>query len=229
MDKEHKKKLIMKYGRILSSIFRFVNWNKKHIHGHNNEIRMSGVFSKHCRFHIKGNNNSILIKGGITRLSYCTFIILGNYNKITIDADSNLNNATFHIENDHGSIHLNQHVTITGATNFAVIEGKSISIGEDCLFSDQIEFRVGDSHSIIDSETGKRINPSMDIAIGNHVWIGHDCKILKGAKIGDNSIIATGSIITKKQYPEHSVIAGIPAKVVKQNINWKPERIAIQQ
>ncbi len=228
MDKERKNRIISKYGRILSAVYRLVNRNIKRIHGSSNRISMSGVFAKHCKFQIEGSNNSIIICGGLTKLNFCSFVILGNNNKIKIDADSILNGVTFYIENDNGSILLDRHVTIFGNTNLAVIEGRSIHIGEDCLFSDQIEFRVGDSHSIIDLESGNRINPSMDINVGNRVWIGHDCKLLKGATIGNDSIIGTGSIITNKHFPGHSVIAGIPAKVVKQNVKWKAERIPVQ-
>ena len=118
-------------------------------------------------------------------------------------------------------------MTISGRTDFAVIEGKSIHVGEDCLFSDQIEFRVGDSHSILDAVSKKRINPSMDINIGNHVWIGHDVKILKGANVGNNSIVATGAIVTKNEYPSNVIIGGV-GKILKENVDWCAQRIDIQ-
>ena len=53
-----------------------------------------------------------------------------------------------------------------------------------------------------------------EIVIGNNVWIGRNVTILKGAKIGDNCVIATGSIVTK-EIPSNCVAAGIPAKAVK--------------
>ncbi|GEM_PF-1230138 len=53
-----------------------------------------------------------------------------------------------------------------------------------------------------------------EIIIGNNVWIGRNVTILKGAKIGDNCVIATGSIVTK-EIPANCVAAGIPAKPVK--------------
>ncbi len=45
--------------------------------------------------------------------------------------------------------------------------------------------------------------------------------ILKGATIFDNSIVAFGSIVTKSFTETNVIIAGIPAKIVKTNINWK--------
>ena len=99
-----------------------------------------------------------------------------------------------------------------------------IIIGEDCMFSNAIEIRTGDSHSVIDNTTNSRINLSKDVFIGNHVWLGSGAKILKGVVIEDNSIVATQSVVTNL-VPSNSIVAGIPAKVIRQNINWMRERI----
>lgn len=60
------------------------------------------------------------------------------------------------------------------------------------------------------------------ITIEDNVWITMNCIILAGVTIGKNSVVAAGSVVTKSQ-PPNSLIAGNPAKVVKQiektNIN----------
>jgi maltose O-acetyltransferase len=58
------------------------------------------------------------------------------------------------------------------------------------------------------------------VKIGDNVWIGHDVTIMKGVTIGENSIIATGSIVTK-DVPHNSIAAGNPAKVIGE-INPEP-------
>ena len=80
-------------------------------------------------------------------------MVKGNNCRILFGRDSNLNDVTLYIEDDGGRIELGKHTTITGKTELAVIEGKSITIGDDCLFSSDITFRVGDSHSILDMAT----------------------------------------------------------------------------
>ncbi len=55
---------------------------------------------------------------------------------------------------------------------------------------------------------------SSPIIIGNNVWIGRNATLLKGVKVGQGSIIAANSVLTKT-YPPYCVIAGNPAKVVK--------------
>ena len=75
---------------------------------------------------------------------------------------------------------------------------------------------------------GKRTNPSKDINIAQHVWIGSKVTITKGAAVAKDSIIGTGSIVTKVFDQPNVVIAGIPAKIVKENVSWINERIPIE-
>lgn len=61
---------------------------------------------------------------------------------------------------------------------------------------------------------GWEFTPS-PIVLGDDVWIGANCTILKGVTIGSGSIVATGSIVTAGNYPERSILAGAPARVIK--------------
>ncbi|MBL7716936.1 MAG: acyltransferase [Bdellovibrionales bacterium] len=58
--------------------------------------------------------------------------------------------------------------------------------------------------------------PGEPIVIGNDVWVGANVTILKGAKIGNGCVVATGSVVVRGDYPDRSVLAGSPAKVIKQ-------------
>ena len=76
--------------------------------------------------------------------------------------------------------------------------------------------RDSDNHTIVrDGYT-----PTAPIKIGNHVWIGVNCTILKGVTIGDGAIIAAGSVVTK-DVPAHSLVGGVPAKVIRTDVEWK--------
>ena len=57
--------------------------------------------------------------------------------------------------------------------------------------------------------------PGEEIVIGDDVWVGANATILKGARIGNGSIIASGAVVLRGNYPENSLLAGNPAKVVK--------------
>ena len=56
------------------------------------------------------------------------------------------------------------------------------------------------------------------------MWVGNQVIILKGTEIADNCVVGSGSVVTKK-FTNNLVIAGNPARVVKENIDWKFERI----
>ena len=92
------------------------------------------------------------------------------------------------------------------------------------MFSSGIILRNGDSHAILDVSTNKRINNANSINIGNHVWMGADSKVLKGSIIGNNSIIATGAIVSGNCSNNNSIYGGIPAKKLKNGIDWIRER-----
>lgn len=151
---------------------------------------------------------------------------MGSNNVVKIGEKCNMNHCMLYIEDDNGKIEIGKHLSVVGECHIDIIEGRSVRIGDDCLFSSEIYFRVGDSHSIIDKSTNVRINPSQDIVVGSHVWIGHDVKILKGTQVPDNCVVATGAIVTGKHgFPRNCIIGGTPAKVLRENINWCAERI----
>lgn len=56
--------------------------------------------------------------------------------------------------------------------------------------------------------------------IGNKVWIASGAMILRGVTIGEGAIIAAGAIVSK-DVPARCMVAGVPAKVVKENVYWK--------
>lgn len=99
--------------------------------------------------------------------------------------------------------------------NLAIIcEGPGVKIGEDTLIGSNVEIYDSDFHpasplerKIGSAKTGK-------VIIGKNVWIGSNVKILKGVEIGDNSIIANNSVVTKK-IPSNVIAGGIPAKTLK--------------
>ena len=123
---------------------------------------------------------------------------------------------------DGGYTKIGHNTYITGKTHIACIEGKKVTIGERCLFSNDITFRTGDSHSIL-TLSGERVNQAEDITIGDHVWIGQQVVVLKGANIASESIVGTRALVTSKTFESNVVIGGSPAKVIKTGVMWHHE------
>lgn len=109
--------------------------------------------------------------------------------------------------------------SITGKS--AIICHKRITFGDDCLLSWDILIMDTDFHHIFDTG-GRIINEPRPIMIGNHVWIGCRCMILKGVVIGDNNIISANSTITRSFTDSYCVIGGHgkTVEVLKKNITW---------
>lgn len=97
---------------------------------------------------------------------------------------------------------------------------KYIKVGNDCLFSWDILIMDSDYHSIVDKK-GEKINYPREIAIGNHVWIGCRCTILKGTSLPDNIVVSAGSLVTNG-IPKSNCIIGGHGQInyLKNNINW---------
>lgn len=98
--------------------------------------------------------------------------------------------------------------------NVQIICGNYIEIGEGTAIGPDVVIRSTDAHRINGQEEDK------PIIIGNNVWVGQGAMILKGVKIGDGAVVGAKSLVTK-DVPAHCVVAGNPARVVKENVTWK--------
>ncbi|ORM67023.1 acyltransferase [Pantoea rwandensis] len=182
-------------------------------------------------------NNIINYEGNIISNMKITFI--GSNNTLNVHKNTKLKNSTFTFDCDNGTCTLGDNsfngmvrvgqdcivtigdgVTFTGWTYISTAEGSKVEIGDDCMFASNIEIRSDDAHPFFDVDTGRRLNPTQDIIIGNHVWIAAKAVILNGGSIGDGSILGYGSIL-KKKIPNNCVAVGLPARVVKKNIAWE--------
>lgn len=102
--------------------------------------------------------------------------------------------------------------------NCSFYSNKDIIIKDNCLFGWNIELNTTDGHTMI--YKGIEKNTSGNIILGNHVWVCSDVVISKNVTIADNCVIGRQSLVTKSQEKPSTLIVGIPAKVIKSNINW---------
>ncbi len=94
-----------------------------------------------------------------------------------------------------------------------ILVNKSLIIGNDVLIAWDTFITDSDHHIIEGQEM------SEETVIEDHVWIAMGVKVLKGAKIGSHSIIASGAVVTKGEYPSRILLGGIPARVLKKGIS----------
>lgn len=104
-----------------------------------------------------------------------------------------------------------------------VISAGKLTIGKGCVISSNV-FISNVEHSFECIDKGVIEQPLLvkDVEIGNHCFIGTGVKILSGSRIGDNVIVGAGSVV-KGDFPSYSVVAGIPARIIKQ-YNFETKR-----
>lgn len=199
-----------------------------HLHikvkGANNKYDKSLLLENDVRLRIQGNNNKI-ITGKNCSLKNVVISIYGDNNIITIGDDVALSNVIidigfkWHNTANNSTLTIGSKTTTNNVTIIMLEDNSQIKIGENCMFSSGIELWATDTHSITDME-GNLINKGGNIIIGDNVWVGKDVKICKYAQIADNSVIGFNSVISSKFKQPNVIVAGNPAKVVKENIKW---------
>ena len=100
--------------------------------------------------------------------------------------------------------HIGENVHIRG--------GAKVTIGEWCQIANNTIIVTG--NHIVDGGLYYGRNIFKEIEIDNNVWIGANAIILPGVKIKENSVVGAGSVVTK-DVPPNSMVAGVPAKVIK--------------
>src|ERR671923_95527 len=92
---------------------------------------------------------------------------------------------------------------------------RHVRIGEQCVIADRAMF-IDFDHGVVEVERPIRVQGiyKRDVDVGSNVWIGYGACILRGVRVGDNSIVGTNSVVTKN-VPANAVVGGVPAKLIR--------------
>lgn len=204
----------------------FVNLFGLNIRGNRGVVSLgSRILFRKTRIRCHGSMNTISI-GDQCRFRNFVIEIEGNNNSIEIGENVMVYEGGYlSIKGDNCIIIIGNKTTIGQASLFAEEDHTSIHIGADCMLGRKISICTTDFHSIIDVKSEKRINHASDVVIGNHVWIGTNVDINKGTLISDNSVVGSCNVVTKQFDKSNIIVVGIPAKIVKQDINWSRKKL----
>jgi acetyltransferase-like isoleucine patch superfamily enzyme len=114
-------------------------------------------------------------------------------------------------EEGAGSITVGDYVLMSPGTRLSASD--DITIGDSVMMANSVYITDSDWHGIYDrTERSEKVTP---VHIGDNVWLGDHCVVLKGVTIGENSVVAANAVVSK-DVPANVVVAGNPAQVVKQ-------------
>lgn len=191
--------------------------------GANNQIDIDPTVkaARGVQISIHGRNNHLII-GQDTVLGGGMIELRNHDSSITIGTNCNLTGALrCRAVNSH--IRIGNHTTMMGA-QITLHEAGMITLGEDCMLSGDIAMDVSDMHSILDKDTGERLNMPRDILIGDHVWLAQGVRVMKGARIGQDVIVGSRAMVLGT-IPAHSLAVGAPARVVRSGVTWDRRRL----
>lgn len=171
---------------------------------------------KSVSFSSNSSGNILFCEDGID-LRSSTISFNGNNSLIYLSKNKHLYQINVSINRD-SVLFIGENNYFNGKLNLILSERKHIVIGNDGLFSFGIWFRTADPHLIYSCQTHNRINPSKNILIGDHVWIGQGALILKGTTIASGSIVGTNSTVSGKRICSNESWAGSPAKKIAEGV-----------
>jgi acetyltransferase-like isoleucine patch superfamily enzyme len=109
-----------------------------------------------------------------------------------------------------GNLEIGRNVFINYGTS--LVSGAHVKIGDDCLIGTHVMVMDCDFHRVGDKSWDTSGKP---IVLETGVWLGNRSIVLKGVTVGEGAVVAAGSVVTR-DVPPHAVVAGNPARVVRQ-------------
>jgi acetyltransferase-like isoleucine patch superfamily enzyme len=102
-----------------------------------------------------------------------------------------------------------------------------VSIGRECIIADRV-MMIDFDHGMVEVERPIREQGiyKRDVDVGHNVWIGYGACVLRGVRVGENSVIGTNAVLTA-DVPANAVVGGVPARLIRmrkapKTFRWGP-------
>jgi acetyltransferase-like isoleucine patch superfamily enzyme len=157
-------------------------------------------------------------------ISDAAYLLLdGDSATVFIGPDSRLTSGELHC-GDGSALIFQGALTCTARPTIDARNGGVILAEHDQLWASDIIVSTDDMHAVRSASGGARINAfGPSIRFGPHVWLGRDVVVAGGASIGAHTVVGMRSLVRAGDYPPGSVLAGTPAKIVRDDVTWTRE------
>jgi len=171
------------------------------------------------KIRIKGSNNKVIIDDRKSlKLVNTKIYIKGQNNTLHIKRSANIRNTFIEIVGDNCKISIGENCIIGYDCYLSAKEDNTVLIiDDDCMLSRNVKLMTSDGHPIY--HKSEVINKAKNITVHKKVWLADNVTILKGVEVGHDSVVGINSVLTKS-ISSHSIAAGNPAKVIKQEVTW---------
>jgi len=143
--------------------------------------------------------------------------VLNLYGRVVFAGSAVIGNGTALMVEDNACLRLGRNFTVTGRSTICC--KTSVTFGDDCLLSWDVQVMDDDHHELIASD-GARLNAPQPIVLGRHVWVCSRVSLLKGTCLPDDCIVAAGSTVSRR-VEESGCLVGDRGKVIRRNIQWR--------
>lgn len=160
------------------------------------------IFSNIRCFFLKMIYYKRVSSGVIFRLPFNSKIEIQDNGRINLGSETNILNNSFIGVRENGNIKFGKGCFLN--RNCQIIAHKSIILGDNVIVGPN-SVVLDHDHIVSKENIKKKLFEKEQIKIGNNVWIGANCVILKGTTIGDNCVIGAGSFV-KGTIPPNSIL-----------------------
>lgn len=113
------------------------------------------------------------------------------------------------------------------ATRSPVLDARNggrIIVAGDQLWAAGVYVATDDMHRLQDAATGERLNPfGATIRLGRHVWLCREAVVTGHVEIGHDVCVGMRAVVRGQKIPDEVVVAGVPARVVRERTTWSFE------
>ena len=180
------------------------------------QLQGRAIFGKaFCERPLNGNKTTFLYHNVKIKNSFgrdC--VMFGDYNNVSVSIyltkGGQVNTGHYVYMNSHCKLHISNTLTIGNYCMF----GPSVTIWDSDNHALDPKLRKQDAMDIPNGSLNAFHTGGGNVMIHDNVWIGMESLILGGVTIGENSVVAARSVVTK-DVPANCMVSGVPARVVK--------------